>query len=207
MTEIFDEAILLPALSNCLFVKKLYVFREIDSTNDFLKSLCLVHMPPEGTFVYAEKQTKGRGRFSRHWDSPEGKGLWFSCLFMPKTRILNDLEWTQLGVKACQKAIGDLYHIRLNIRWPNDLFYSEKKVGGVLTETVRKKNAIRRVVMGIGINVNQEEKDFDPSIRDHAISLKIALKQKIDRLRLLVQIVRQLEKDYLYPCEHPVKPF
>jgi len=198
MTEILSEAVLLPALSKCQFIKKIYTFREIDSTNDFLKRLCLREKAPEGTFVYAEKQTRGRGRFSRVWDSPEGKGLWFSCLFLPKDSLLNEMEWTQLGARACQNAINELFHLPLNIRWPNDLFFAEKKIGGILTEPVRKGDIIQRVVMGIGININQDKKDFHDSIRDHAVSLKMVLKQNINRVQVLVQIVQQLEKDYLH---------
>lgn len=198
MSDFLDEALLKSALSGCSFVNKIVAFREIDSTNDYLKKLCIDESPPEGTLVYAEKQIRGRGRYGRKWDSPKGNGLWFSCLFRPQSSCRGELEWTRMGVSACQRAVYDLFGIRPDIKWPNDLYIDDKKLGGVLTEPALRGDTIQRVLMGIGMNVNQTEQDFHPSIQNRAISLKMALNREIDRLRVLVQIIRMLEKDYLH---------
>jgi len=196
MTEFLEPSRLQAALSKCTFGKQLYVFKEIDSTNDFIKKRCLQFNPAEGLIVIAEKQTKGRGRYGRQWDSPQGLGLWFSVLFLPDSTRLNDFEWMQLGVRSCRSGIRKATDIQLEIHWPNDLYFSNKKVAGILTELVRGQRGIRQVVMGIGINVNQTVQDFSPSLREKAISLRMISGRKIGRIQLLVKIVHELEHHY-----------
>ncbi|MBN1781177.1 biotin--[acetyl-CoA-carboxylase] ligase [bacterium] len=196
MPEPLDSESVLAALNGCSLGKHLQIFPELDSTNDYLK----YHKHADhdhGTLIVAEKQTRGRGGYGRFWDSPARLGLWFSMLFIPVSHSIDELQWRQLGPEACVKAVHEACNIVLFPKWPNDLCYENRKIGGVLTELNRNRNGIYRVIVGIGINVNQTENDFDTAITGKAASLKMIAGRDFDRQNILVHIVRDLEQVYL----------
>ena len=105
---------------------KTYSFKELDSTNEFAKTL---KDADEGTLVIADRQTQGKGRIGRKWYSPEG-GLWFSIILKPEDKTL-PLQMV-IGVAICDalKTLG----INANLKWPNDVLIDTKKVAGILAE-------------------------------------------------------------------------
>lgn len=196
MSEPMREELIRGALKTKTFGRVIYSFEEIDSTNRFAKRLAMLGKP-EGTLVYAERQTHGRGRWSRSWDSPKGKGLWFSLILRPRLGFSSVSLFTLLGATSVSRAVEGSFGLKLDVKWPNDLFFNGRKLAGVLTEASRSQSTISYAVLGIGINVNQEKEDFAPEVREGAVSLRMINKERIDRLSLLSGILMQLENDYI----------
>ncbi len=175
------------------------VFQETTSTNDVVEKLARDKVK-EGVVVFAESQTKGRGRLGRKWISPVRKGLWFSVLLRPK---LHPQETTQLTVAAATalfRAIREVTGITAEIKWPNDILIRGKKVAGILTELNAELDRVKYVIIGIGVDVNLNAGDLPADVRNLATSLKIETGKPCDRAELAVQILRELEKDYQRVC-------
>ena len=169
------------------------VFEETTSTNDVIEKLARDGVK-EGVVVFAESQTKGRGRLGRKWMSPTHKGLWFSVLLRP---ALSPQETTQLTVAsatALRRAIKTVTGLTTDIKWPNDLLIGGKKVVGILTEMSAEMDRVRHVILGIGVDVNQQE--FPPELSKLATSLKIEAGEEIDRAELAKEMLRELDLDY-----------
>jgi BirA family transcriptional regulator, biotin operon repressor / biotin---[acetyl-CoA-carboxylase] ligase len=145
---------------------------EVTSTNDLALRMAGENVP-EGSVVIAERQTRGRGKQGKRWESPTG-GLWTSVVLRPKSPSSQAPIFTLMGAVASAEAIRIISGVQVLIRWPNDLLLEGKKIGGILCEARVGGNKIRHLVMGIGINVNQGEGDFSSSLRGLATSLRIA---------------------------------
>ena len=193
--NIMGKEALQSVLKNRLFGNKLYAFDTIDSTNQFAKTLA-VKGEPEGTLVYAETQTAGRGRWGRTWDSTYRKGLWFSIVLRPAVKMEQATLLTLLAATSIAAGIEKILGIGVCVKWPNDLFVQNKKVGGVLLETSQRQNQMPYVVMGVGLNVCQTKEDFSPDIQKSASSLEMVSGLKIDRISLFADLLYQLEQDY-----------
>ena len=129
--------------------------QEVTSTNAEARSLA-VSGAPEGAVVIAESQTAGRGRLGRRWSSPAGRGLLFSVLLRP-TLPMSDVHLLTLVVGcAAAQAIESTTGVPTSIKWPNDLFLGDRKVGGILMEIAGEQDEVDWVIAGIGINVNTE---------------------------------------------------
>jgi BirA family biotin operon repressor/biotin-[acetyl-CoA-carboxylase] ligase len=183
-------------LKSRLFGRELVVFKAIDSTNRYAKMLA-VQGSPEGTVVYAEAQTKGRGRWGKTWDSACRKGLWFSIILRPTLKLDKITQLTLLGTTSVAASIKKDLGLECSVKWPNDLLIQDKKVGGILLETSQRQSQPSYVVMGVGLNVCHTIRDFSEKIRKSAVSLEMVSNQPIDRLSLFAGILFQLERDYL----------
>ncbi len=175
------------------------VFKETTSTNDVIEKLARDGVK-EGVVVFAESQTKGRGRLGRKWISPAHKGLWFSILLRPN---LNPQETTQLTVAsatALRRAIISETNLRPEIKWPNDILVGGKKVAGILTELSAELDRVKHITLGIGVDVNVDASELPPEVRKIATSLKIESGEKILRAELATKILRELDKDYAKIC-------
>lgn len=160
--------------------EEIEVLYEIDSTNEFLKkNYRSFH---DGAIVVAIKQTAGKGRMGRVWYSPEG-GLWYSVLFKPKIH-LNLHVYTKIFSIAIVEVLKKI-KVKAYIKWPNDIYYNGKKLCGILSEAVSENNNVVAIVVGIGINVNN---DIPDELKDVAVSLKEILKKKIKITYLLDEI-------------------
>ena len=140
---------------------------ETESTNNDLKEI--IRKSDEAVFalIKAKKQTTGRGRLGRSFFSPEG-GLYFS-LSLPLTGKEKNIPFlTLLAGLAVSEAVEKVSGIETEIKWPNDIYLNEKKLGGILTELVSGKKLC--AVVGIGINLNTRKEDFSPEIKDIATS-------------------------------------
>ncbi|MGC9771083.1 biotin--[acetyl-CoA-carboxylase] ligase [Fervidobacterium islandicum] len=157
--------------------EEIEVLYEVDSTNEFLKrNYKSFH---DGAIVVAIKQTAGKGRMGRTWYSPEG-GLWYSVLFKPKVH-LNLHVYTKIFSIAIVEVLRKL-KVKAYIKWPNDIYYNGKKVAGILSEAVSVNDRVIAIIVGIGINVNN---DIPEDLKDVAISLKDILKKKVKITYLL----------------------
>lgn len=172
---------------------KIYYYSLIDSTNNEAKKIAQEGVP-EGTLVIAEKQSKGRGRIERQWQSPFG-GIWLSVILRPGFLPQDAPKLTILTAVAVAEAIRSEIEIKADIKWPNDILIDGKKVCGILTEMSAELDAVNYVVIGIGINANNN--GFPEELKDTAISLKEAKGEKVDRLNLLCAVLEKLEYYYM----------
>lgn len=170
--------------------KEVIFFDTTDSTN--IQASMLGEKGAEnGTLVLADTQTKGKGRLQRAWFSPNYSNLYFSILLRPP--IPPKLSgWISLacGV-ALAKVIRSHTGLSARIKWPNDILVNGKKLGGILIESHVQGDAIKHLILGIGINVNTSR--FPKEISNLATSLKKELGHSIQREPLLVALLKGLE--------------
>ena len=149
----------------------------------------------EGTVIMAENQYAGRGQLQNGWHTEAGKNLTFSVLlnpvFLPLTDQFDLVRVISLGVFD---ALKPLLGSQLKIKWPNDIYYSNHKLCGMLIENIVQSGQIKHSVIGIGINVNQET---FPAWLPNAISIKQILHQDYDLKTLLAEICLNIERYYL----------
>lgn len=170
-------------------------YDEIESTNVETKSLANSGAP-EGTVVIAECQTAGRGRLGRRWVSPAGKGLLFSVLLRPTLPMEDAHLLTLVAAAAAAEAIEALSGVAVKIKWPNDLFIGDRKVGGILMEVSGEQDEVDWVVVGVGVNVNTEYSELPVALRRTATSLKMITGHEVDRSDLLAGLLLALETHY-----------
>ena len=175
------------------------VFEETTSTNDVVEKLARDGVK-EGVVVFAEAQTRGRGRLGRKWTSPPRKGLWFSILLRPDLRPQETTQLTVASATALRRAIKTITGLSADIKWPNDLLIGGKKVVGILTEMSAEVDRVRHIILGIGVDVNQDAAEFPPELRRIATSLKIEAGEEISRAELATEILRELDADYMRIC-------
>jgi BirA family biotin operon repressor/biotin-[acetyl-CoA-carboxylase] ligase len=175
--------------------RDIQVFEETTSTNDVVEKLARDGVR-EGVVVFAESQTKGRGRLGRVWMSPTHKGLWFSILLRPELRPQAATQLTIASATALRRAIKSVTGLLPDIKWPNDLLIGGKKVAGILTEMSAEPDRVRHVILGIGVDVNLEAGEFPAELKKIATSLRIEAGEKISRAELATAILQELEKDY-----------
>ena len=171
------------------------VFQETTSTNDVVEKLARDRVK-EGVVVFAESQTKGRGRLGRKWISPSHKGLWFSVLLRPDLRPQEATQLTVASGTALRRAIQAATGVKAKIKWPNDMLINGKKVAGILTELSAELDCVKHIILGIGVDVNLNTAEFPPDLRKLATSLKIETARTISRADLAVAILRELDDDY-----------
>src|SRR5262249_3328101 len=155
------------------------------STNDVIEKLARDNVK-EGVVVFAESQSKGRGRLGRKWVSPPRKGLWFSILLRPHLRPVAVTQITIAAATALFRAIRTQTGVTPEIKWPNDILIHGKKVAGILTELSAEPDRIKHVILGVGIDVNQTAAEFPADFRKIATSLRIESGQKQNRAELAV---------------------
>ena len=175
--------------------RDIQVFEQTTSTNDVVEKLARDGVK-EGVVVFAESQTKGRGRLGRVWQSPTRKGLWFSVLLRPNLRPQETTQLTVISATAMRRAIKTVTGLTADIKWPNDLLMGGKKVCGILTEMSAEVDRVRHIIIGIGVDVNQDANEFPAELRKIATSLKIESGESICRAELATEILRELDADY-----------
>lgn len=171
------------------------VFEVTSSTMDVAEKLARDGVP-EGVVVFAEAQTKGRGRLGRQWLSPSRKGLWFSVLLRPDLRPQAATQLTVAAATALFRALREVTGVVPEIKWPNDLLIRGKKVAGMLTELNAELDHIRHLVLGIGIDVNLSVEDLPEDLRAVASSLSIETGRTWRRADLAAAILRELDRAY-----------
>lgn len=172
--------------------KKVYYFDAVSSTMDIALGLG-IKGSPEGTVVLVEAQTRGRGRLGRGWFSPRYKGIYLSLILRPQISPNQAPMLTLISAVSICEAIKEKTGLSPQIKWPNDILIHHKKVGGILTELNAEMDLSRFVVVGIGLNVNNDKKTLPAG----ATSLKEQKKEDIERLELLQEILRKIETNYL----------
>ena len=151
---------------------------------------------PHGTLVIADRQTAGRGRMGRRWESPPGVGLWFSWILRPDLPLASGFLVTVAGALAVVEAAGRMTGRSAHVRWPNDVLIGERKLAGILAEARGDAGRLEAVVLGIGVNVNQSEGDFPAELSGTATSMTIESGHAFDRALVLAGIVESFELIY-----------
>jgi BirA family biotin operon repressor/biotin-[acetyl-CoA-carboxylase] ligase len=181
-----------------LFVgQNLIRLTEVDSTNNFLKAKVSKSEPlPEGTVIMADKQFAGRGQLENIWYAEPGLNLTFSIylcpLFLPVNRQFLLNMAVSYGVSI---ALSGLLGSFLKVKWPNDLYYNDQKIGGILIENIIAGATYRASIIGIGINVNQL--NFDQVTLKKTTSVSKILQRDVNLLELLAIICKNIEVQYL----------
>jgi len=168
-------------------------FPLIGSTNDVAATLA-IHSPDEGAVVLADAQTAGRGRRGREWFSPPGSGLYVSVVLRPgrslsggadrATRLLTLAAGVAL-VEAVETATG----LAVDLKWPNDLYVTRRKLAGILAEA-----SGARVILGFGINTSAAS--YPPELREHVTSIESELGRHVDRYPVFVETLAALSRRY-----------
>lgn len=171
------------------------VFAQTTSTNDVVEKLAR-DGAKEGVVVFAESQTKGRGRLGRVWNSPAGKGLWCSILLRPNLRPQETTQLTVAAAAATWRAINRVTGLRPEIKWPNDILIRGKKLVGILTELSAEVDRVKHITLGIGVDVNLTTAEFPVELRKIATSLRVELGKPIERAELATAILQELDRDY-----------
>lgn len=173
--------------------RDIQVFQQTGSTNDIVEKLARDGVP-EGVVVFAESQTRGRGRLGRAWLSPAGAGLWFSVLLRPALEPGAVTQLTIAAAAAVARAIRLQTGLTPQIKWPNDILIGGRKVVGILTELGAELDRVRYVILGIGVDVNAAS--FPPELEAVATSLALASGRRFSRADLAAGLLEELERDY-----------
>ncbi len=165
---------------------------ETDSTNSLAKHLAQDKIA-HGMVVLADHQSSGRGQYQRRWTSAPAQNLTFSIILTP-SRSTGICLLKQVAALAVVDTLRALDLADVKIKWPNDVLVSNKKIAGILVETVFKGSNLIRVVVGIGLNVNQTE--FPEEVRYLATSIALNSSLKVSREKVLAGVMRSFQFRY-----------
>lgn len=177
--------------------KKIICYKQLDSTNTEIARLAM-QGAEHGTVVVAESQTAGKGRKGRSWESPARENIYMSILLRPDCVPNKAPMLTLVMAYSVAQVIQELGFSEVQIKWPNDLVLSGKKVCGILTEMQLMGSEIDYVVVGVGINVNT--RNFSAGLGDKATSLFLESGSKFERETIVENIVDNFEHAYRQFC-------
>lgn len=175
------------------FGQQVHYFDSVESTQIVAHDL-VRQGAPDGTLVIAEHQTAGRGRMQRDWESSQGKGIWMTIIIRPEIAPHQAPQFTLVTAVAVVNAMKACFkNFTPQIKWPNDILVNGKKTTGILTEMIAEENRIQALLIGIGINVNQQLEDFPEDLQAIATSVSIEEGQQIERVHLVAKVLDFLE--------------
>jgi BirA family biotin operon repressor/biotin-[acetyl-CoA-carboxylase] ligase len=172
---------------------KLIFFENLISTNTYASSLLKKEPQPEGTIVYTNYQTGGRGQKGNQWESEEGKNLLFSIILYPSTIDPSDqfIISKVISLGLCdffREYIGNVF-----IKWPNDIYVDNDKIAGILIENSLATGKIENTIAGIGININQNVFRSDAP---NPVSLSLLTGKTFELTDCLKKLANNLDKRY-----------
>ena len=171
------------------------VLDEIDSTNKKLRELAY-EGAADGQVVIADCQTGGRGRKGRSFASPANVGIYFSILLRPDMQPADAVTVTAWTAVSIARAVKRVCRVDVGIKWVNDLVLHTRKICGILTEMSIESESghIENIIIGIGVNVNNERSDFAPELSDIATSLHIETGRSFSRAALAAAMVEEMDR-------------
>jgi BirA family transcriptional regulator, biotin operon repressor / biotin---[acetyl-CoA-carboxylase] ligase len=188
-----DTAELQKRLKCRRFASKIYAFDSIESTNTYARALA-ADGAAEGTLVFAEEQTAGRGRLGRGWVANAGENLTFSLILRPTTPP-DQINLLPLGIAvALARGVRRATSLPVYCKWPNDLLLHGKKCAGILMESALGPRGFEFIVVGIGVNVNQ--RTFPETLRARATSLALHAPHPFERISVFRAVLESLEQEY-----------
>jgi BirA family biotin operon repressor/biotin-[acetyl-CoA-carboxylase] ligase len=175
-----------------IFGRHVLWYPEVGSTNDVAGTLA-DRGEAEGTVVIADAQSAGRGRHGRAWASPPGAGLYMSIILRPSAHVVSLLT-IAAGV-ALADGIEAATGLQPQLKWPNDVYMSGRKLAGILAEAGTSKAGVQHVVLGCGINLMPAA--YPPDVAVRATSIESELGRAVDRGLLLAECLAALQARYL----------
>ncbi|MEO1021731.1 MAG: biotin--[acetyl-CoA-carboxylase] ligase [Bacteroidota bacterium] len=197
----FDQTIFEQKLATSWLGRSLCYFEETTSTNSVAKTISL-REEGHGSIVLADAQSQGRGQYKRTWVADPGENLTFSIILTPE-RSHSLIVLTLACAYAIRSCFEERTQYHATVKWPNDVLVNDKKVAGLLTETVFKGNKLDRAIIGIGINVNQA--DFGEELNGWAGSLRQLTGHTNPREELLADLLLRIEHCYTKWLQHDVE--
>ncbi len=192
MSTPFDPDIFKKSLRTDWIGRNFIYQKQIDSTNLFLKKVPSEDLKP-GTVLLADYQTHGRGQYEKEWISNRNENLTFTIAVRPKVSS----NYSLLTL-SCALAIADVFEKytseKVNLKWPNDLLTRGKKIGGLLTEAIFLGNKPDRVLIGVGLNIQQQH--FSEAAGGNVVSLCQLTDYNISREKLLCECLKKIEHAY-----------
>lgn len=172
-------------------------YEKITSTSTVAKDLIATHDPAtlHGMVIIAEEQTGGTGRLGRAWISPGG-GIWTTLILIPRIPVDRLFMLTMVGAIAAVRAIKKVTGIGSLIKWPNDIYIGNRKVGGIITELSADGPIVHYCLVGMGIDVNIPLETLPARLRESATSLSAELGREVERAPLLASLLREFELRY-----------
>ncbi len=171
---------------------KMIKLKEIDSTNRFLKQMDS-YDEEALTIAVADYQTAGKGQGTHIWEGEAGKNLLFSMMVCPHwVPVRRQFLLSEIGALAIKDAL-DTYADGFTLKWPNDVYWEDKKISGTLIETSVDSKGIKRCIFGIGININQTQFLSDAP---NPVSLAQILGHEVDREEVLQKVLDAFERYY-----------
>jgi BirA family biotin operon repressor/biotin-[acetyl-CoA-carboxylase] ligase len=175
-------------------------FDTVSSTNDVARELA-ASGTPEGLCVIAREQTAGRGRQGRSWSSPSGEGLYLSLVLRPEIRVADSAVITLAAAVAVAETLALDFEVSADIKWPNDVLSSGRKICGILVESAIENNRLQYAIMGIGVNVAQ--RSFPGEIRERATSLFLETGRPVAPDDFLKPLLARIETWYSKAATRP----
>jgi BirA family biotin operon repressor/biotin-[acetyl-CoA-carboxylase] ligase len=191
--------VLAPLVRNTIFSGNIHHLVQADSTNSVaMRGAALAgkhpEETPEGAVFLAEEQTAGRGRSTHTWHSERGTGIYCSFLLRPPMTPAEALWLSLIAAVAVQDAVRETTGLGADIRWPNDLLINDRKFAGILTEMSSEGSRVQHAVIGVGVNVNQE--NFPDDLRGTATSLRLEAGRELSRVEVAAALIRALDREY-----------
>lgn len=168
--------------------RQIIELEEVDSTNLYLKKLVREERPEEGSLVIAQFQTGGRGQMGNSWFSSKGDNLLFSLLIYPESVKANEQFIISRMASLAIKNTLDQFTDDIRIKWPNDIYWQDKKIAGILIENDLEGNRIDNSIVGIGININQQ---IFPAELPNPVSLRQITGSEHDKQYILDIFIRE----------------
>ena len=173
--------------------KNIIYYEAIDSTQKMAKELIKDGIPDD-TLIIADNQTDGIGTHGRAWYTDEKSNILMTLILYPNCSV-DKLEKITIDIANCiVRTIKEMYDVDLHIKEPNDIILYNKKLGGILTETKTYKDNVKTLLIGIGLNINQDT--FPDEIKNIATSLKMGFNRDFNREEIIINILNKIEKIY-----------
>ncbi len=181
-------------LKTNLVGNNIQILKTVPSTNTYLKTKA-IQEAKEGLVLISEEQTMGRGGMNSKFYSPSKAGIYMSILLHPNIKMTDINIITVVAAVSILEAIKNKLNIKTSIKWPNDILYGDKKLGGILTEAAIEVESryVEYVILGIGLNVNTFEVD---ELSNISISIEDIIHKVCNRNILIAEILNQFEKNY-----------
>jgi len=149
-----------------------------------------------GTIIIADEQTKGKGRVDKTFYSKKDEGIWMSIILRPTIPPYLAPQLTLLTATVLANVMDNYVHVQPQIKWPNDVLIEGKKVSGILTEMQAEQDRVLYVIVGIGINVNQQINDFPEAIKERVTSLRMETNKQWKLVPIIQKLLQTFEKKY-----------
>jgi BirA family biotin operon repressor/biotin-[acetyl-CoA-carboxylase] ligase len=160
----------------------------------------------EGTTVIADAQIGGKGRRGRVWSSPSGVNLYCSVVLRPAIMPHEAPQLTFLSAVAVARAIAQATALEPEIKWPNDVLISGRKVAGLLNEMSAETDRVNFVILGIGVNLNMTPAQFPAEVRTPATSLLLEQGLPVNRAQFAARMLGELDRLYTDFLHHGFGP-